>query len=69
MEKYRLLKDLPNAKAGEIFEYAAGQTQQLFSETSPATFSVQEIKEYDILNPDKGWFKKIEEKKYGGENE
>lgn len=66
MEKYKLLKDLPNAKAGEIFEYAAGKTQQLFSETSPATFSAQEIKEYDILNPDKGWFEKIEEKKYGG---
>lgn len=66
MEKYELLKDLPNAKAGEIFEYAAGKTQQLFSETSPATFSGQEIKEYDILNPDKGWFEKIEEQKYGG---
>ena len=66
MEKYELLKDLPNAKAGEIFEYAAGKTQQLFSETSPATFSGREIKEYDILNPDKGWFEKIEKQEYGG---
>lgn len=37
MEKYRLLKDLPNAKAGEIFEYAAEKTQQLETYTDGTT--------------------------------
>lgn len=67
MEKYKLLKDLPNAKAGEIFVIAVdiGALVRDHNQYS-VLYSKEQLQENDILNPDKGWFEKIEEQKYGG---
>lgn len=67
MEKYKLLKDLPNAKAGEIFVIAV-DIGALVREHNQydVLYSKEQLQENDILNLDKGWFEKIEEKKYGG---
>ena len=69
MEKYKLIKDLPNAKAGEIFVIAAdiGALVREHKQYS-VLYSKDQLQENDILNPDKGWFEKmeIEMEKYGG---
>lgn len=70
MEKHKLLKDLPNAKAGEIFTLCQRELANGGDETvlvgEWCEFCEEEIEKFDILNPDKGWFEKIEEKEYDG---
>ena len=68
MTKYKLLKDIPNAKAGEIFELKEnGSLLFQGSDKSAGVFyKKEEVVAFDLLNPDKGWFEKIEEKRYGG---
>lgn len=67
-KRYKLLRDLPNAKAGEIFEL--GENGNLYSAPLKAVnylfYTLEEIEEHGILNLDKGWFEEIGEEKYGG---
>ena len=70
MEKYKLLKDLPNAKAGEVFVLVKGHLERIDEDSDGGREILYDryyVDKYDILNPDKGWFEKIEEKKkFGG---
>ena len=65
-KRYKLLKDLPNAKAGEIFERLTDDGALYYAESSDLLYSGEEIAEFGILDRGKGWFEKIEEQKYGG---
>lgn len=61
-EVYELLKDLPNAKAGELFTLCKRELANGGDETvlvgEWCEFCEEELEKFDILNPDKGWFKK-----------
>lgn len=61
-EVYELLKDLPNAKAGELFTLCKRELANGGDETvlvgEWCEFCEEELEKFDILNFNNGWFKK-----------
>ena len=63
-KKYKLLKDLPNVKSGELFLLdGKGDLCTINSEVNECYLN-WEIKKFDILNPTKGWFEEMKDNGY-----
>ena len=60
-KRYRLLKDLPNAKAGDIFEQTedGGLLFQGSDKSAGVYYKKEEVIVFDLRNPDKGWFEEV----------
>ena len=67
MEKYELLKDLPNAKAGEIFILSNGHLERQQEDSDGGheiLYDRYYVEKYGLLDPSKRWFRKVVKEAY-----
>ena len=62
MERYELLKDLPTAKAGEIFILSNGHLERQQEDSDGGheiLYDRYYVEKYGLLDPSKRWFRKV----------